>query len=184
MIKRNLLVLCALGILVCLATTFWGCMKKPEEVALDKGIQLLLDKRYAEAMVAINKALEINPNYALARYNHALVLQQQGDVDTAFKELNDLIKTAPNIPQPYNMRGKIYADRNQWDKAFADYQKSIQINNTYGIVYVNLAKAYAYKGDYEKAYQNVRKAIATGNSIPTYLQQDIESHTKYKIVQD
>jgi tetratricopeptide (TPR) repeat protein len=73
---------------------------------------------------------------------------------------SDAIKKAPHKVRPYNNRGRAYGNKNEYDKAMADFRRAININPRCAEAYYNLGLVFALKGDNDKAIENYDKAIS------------------------
>ena len=54
---------------------------------------------------------------------------------------------------------EFYADKGNYDRAIADYNKALQINPEYAETYFNRGVAHSLKGDYDRAIEDYTKAL-------------------------
>ena len=122
---------------------------------IKEGNKLYNDKRYSEAEVCYNKALEINPNSAVAQFNLAsALLQNNGNSDTtaesspvnqAERILQSLVRTAGDeaaiVEKSFYNLGNIAFNRQQYPQSIEMYKNALRKNP-----------------DNDKARQNLRLA--------------------------
>lgn len=65
------------------------------------------------------------------QYEKAAAFNRQGDYASALKELDALLKKAPNLIDAYLMRGAIYFDGQRYADAKTDYEKAIALDEKY-----------------------------------------------------
>jgi lipoprotein NlpI len=74
--------------------------------------------------------------------------------------LQDSEETPQNRAITYNSRGfAYYTDKEDYDRAIADYSEAIRLDPKYESAYVNRAEAYAAKGDNNRANGDFNEAI-------------------------
>lgn len=79
---------------------------------------------------------------------------------------NQNIRRNPKDAKAYTIRGSIYDDGGEYEKALADYNTAIRLNPNDGLVYHNRSLVYAAKGEDKKAIADYNKAIKLNpNSI-------------------
>ncbi|MBK6772492.1 MAG: tetratricopeptide repeat protein [Ignavibacteria bacterium] len=123
-----------------------------------------------------SKAIELNPNYALAFHNRANVYNDLKEMNKALIDYNKAIALNPEYANSYNNRGTAYERLGETEKAIADYNKAIELNP-------NLTNAYNNRGiildklnindkailDYNKAIElnpsNAKAYINRGNFL-------------------
>lgn len=72
----------------------------------------------------------------------------------------DVIQKYPNkVETAYKNRGNYYAQLNQLDKAFADYEILVQMNSKDPKIYSNLGNIYGLKKEFDKALESYNKAL-------------------------
>ena len=59
----------------------------------------------------------------------------------------------------YNSRGIAYGEKGQYDEAISDYNKALEINQSYAEAYRNRGNAYFYKRQYDQAISDYNKAL-------------------------
>jgi tetratricopeptide (TPR) repeat protein len=81
----------------------------------------------------LNKAIEINPNYAEAYVNRGVLYFGQKKYELALSDYNKAIEINPNLAQAYLGRGGLYAILGQPEKVKIDLQQAailfLQQNN-------------------------------------------------------
>ncbi|QTN38160.1 tetratricopeptide repeat protein [Cryomorphaceae bacterium] len=78
----------------------------------------------------------------------------------------DVIEKYPNVPVAYNNRGKYYGFQEQdYERAFADLNKSVEVDPEYPNAYVNRGNVYSMRKEYQKAMKDYDRALELR---PTY----------------
>jgi tetratricopeptide (TPR) repeat protein len=115
--------------------------------------------QYDEAISDYNKALEINPQYALAYYNRGLAYDSKGQYDQAISDFNKALEINPRNALTYVGRGMAYGKKGSYDEAISDYTKVLEINPRYAEAYYNRGLLYDNKGQYDQAISDYSKAL-------------------------
>jgi Flp pilus assembly protein TadD len=97
----------------------------------NKGVKLMLDKKFVKAEKQFRKALEINERFAEAHNNLAYTLRKQGadHFDEALKHYNRAIELNPNLPEPYMYRGVLYMQMENKSFALKDHEKLLAMGS-------------------------------------------------------
>ncbi|MBD5379617.1 MAG: tetratricopeptide repeat protein [Bacteroides sp.] len=109
---------------------------------IKEGNKLYHDKRYSEAEVCYNKALEINPNSAVAQFNLASTLMQNNGnsdptaesspINQAERILQSLVKTAGDeasiVEKSFYNIGNIAFNRQQYAESIELYKNALRKN--------------------------------------------------------
>ncbi|MDB9389879.1 serine protease [Microcystis aeruginosa] len=138
---------------------------------VNRGILYQDLQKYDLALADWNKAIEINPNYALAYNNRGGLYHNQQKYDLALSDINKAIEINRNLAEAYYNRGLLYYDQQKYELALADYSKAIDINpnlaeayNNRGLLHRDLQKYDLALSDYSKAIDiNPNYAEAYGN---------------------
>lgn len=64
---------------------------------------------------------------AYTAHDAALKLATEGDLNGALSKVNEAIRLAPNEAMFYALRGRIYQDQDQEEKAAADFEKAVSL---------------------------------------------------------
>ncbi|MEG3440422.1 tetratricopeptide repeat-containing serine protease family protein, partial [Pannus brasiliensis CCIBt3594] len=80
------------------------------------------------ALADYNKAIDMNPRFAMAYNNRGYLYYQQRKTDLALADFNTAIEIDPRNVEVYNNRGLVYAEQGKTDLALADYNKAIDMN--------------------------------------------------------
>ena len=78
--------------------------------------------RYDEAEALLARCLELAPNFAPARHNHALVLYRQNRPAEAIEEVDRLLAAEPGHPAYRSLRAAALAQIGEYEGAIAGYQ--------------------------------------------------------------
>jgi len=106
-------------------TILAGCVTTEEiketdsDVLLNQGVVLLEEGQYDRAIAYFNKAIEINPKYAVAYLNRGSAYDGKGQYDKAISDFNKAIEINPRFAVAYFNRGFVYDRKGQLDKAIA-----------------------------------------------------------------
>ncbi len=112
-----------------------------------------------DAERCFRQAIEKDPNFALAYVGLADKLLLNGEKDADFY-LNKALEIEPNLAEAYASRG-FWNTFNRWDweKAEADFQKSIELNPSYATAYQWYATLLMIRGRQTEAIAKLQRAI-------------------------
>ena len=90
----------------------------------NKGVKLIMEKKFSKAERQFRKALALNESFAEAHNNLAYTLRKQGPVyyDEALKHYNRSIDLNPSLDEPYMYRGVLYIQMGNKNLALADHK--------------------------------------------------------------
>jgi tetratricopeptide (TPR) repeat protein len=120
---------------------------------------------YAKAEADLAKAIELDPQSALARYNYAATLEAQNKIEEAMKEYDQAIKLDSRDPLAYNNLAWIMAtsfdkERRNGKRAVELAAKACELTNWKDAEYADtLAAAHAEAGNWEKAIRTAEYAL-------------------------
>src|SRR5262249_22618864 len=96
--------------------------KNTNTAVLNTLSHIYYDKRdYERAINALNLAIKINPNYALAFYNRGMAYRAKGEPDRAIPDYDRAIKLNPNDTDALHSRGLAYRDIRDYERAIQDF---------------------------------------------------------------
>ena len=99
--------------------------------------------KHVEAEFNIRKAIALNPNYANAYYNLAIVLIGRGNLEKAELELQKAIKLKSDFAIAYYNLGFILKDLGRLKEAELELQKALKINPQFTDAYLSLSTMQA-----------------------------------------
>ena len=115
--------------------------------------------RYPEAIAAYQKALDLDPNYAVAYNNRGLTYRDLGQHQAALADFGRAIDLNLDSAAAYNNRGTTYSALGQHEAALADYGRAIDLNPDYAVAYNNRGTTYSALGQHEAALADYGRAI-------------------------
>ncbi len=99
------------------------------------------------AVLAYDKALEINPETVEAITGKGIIYRKKGDYDKAAKCYLKAIELDPNYAEAYSSLVVINLKRKQFTQAVKVGLKGYELNSTDGVIASNLSVAYHYARD-------------------------------------
>lgn len=107
----------------------------------------------------LSKALEINPDDKRAHLKAAKMFLYTEDYNRAFEEINVVLRQDVYNPEGYYLKGLIYKDLEDVDRAISSFQTALQVAPDFREAMMQLGIMYGLKGDpvalkyYENAYK-------------------------------
>ncbi len=92
-----------------------------------------------EAEKFYRKAIELNPNYALAHSNLGNLLSDLGKLQEAELSIRKAIEIKPDYPEVHYNLGNILSDLGKLQEAEKFYRKAIELNHNFTSAYYNLS---------------------------------------------
>ncbi len=117
--------------------------------------QLSREGKFIEALAKADVYLSSRPKDAQMRLLKGLVQRDAGKPTDALMTFVRMTEDFPELPEPYNNLGVIYADQNQLDKARTAFEMALRTNPSYSTAHENLADVYGRLSSaaYHKALQ-------------------------------
>jgi cell division protein FtsN/Flp pilus assembly protein TadD len=118
-----------------------------EEDAFDKGLKLIGQQRYDEAIQAFSTAIEIIPQDYLAYNYRGVAWALKGNYDKALADYNKALEIRPRYAEAYNNRGFARIQNGDLSNALNDYSRALKINPFFVDAYNNKAWVLATCAD-------------------------------------
>ncbi len=117
------------------------------------GVVLHNAGRVDEALIHLQKAVEIIPTYSKARYNLAMLHFEQGRFDEAIASFQELLKTDKDSAELYYYLALAYTKKGQQDQAAMYFSEALRINPNYTEAHNELGKVSLSAGQLDKAIE-------------------------------
>ena len=124
-----------------------------------KGRELYEKHEFMEALLNLNKALDVDPNYAAAFFLRGNIKDNFGDQHGAMKDYNLAIEKNPKFADAFFARGNVKMKLQDYYGAIADFTSCISFNENNVEAYFNRGKAKQYLLAYEDAINDCSKII-------------------------
>lgn len=146
----------AVLVLAALVIPAWA--QSPKELT-QKGRELFEKGEYMEALLNLNKAIDIDPNYSAAYYFRANIKDNFDDRHGAMKDYNTAIEKNPKFSEAFFARGNIKMKLQDYYGAIDDFSSAIKLNENFIEAYFNRGKAKQYLQAFEDAINDCTKII-------------------------
>ena len=115
-----------------------------------------------QAVDLLARAMEIDPNFAVAWYTQGVVHQALGNRWKAAAQFRGSTQLDASYPEPYKALGDLsmVAPRRLFDQAVEAYNKAIDLRPFYADAHVGLGDAKAAKGDVDGAVAAYTRALS------------------------
>jgi tetratricopeptide (TPR) repeat protein/ribosomal protein L40E len=127
-----------------------------------KGAALIILGRYEDALVSIDRALDINPRNEVAWLNKGNALTKMGRLLDALRSFNAAIKVNPAYEVAWNNKGNALARLGRYEEALRCYEKALELDPDYRGAWVNKGYVLAKLGRYDEAAACADRVIRLG----------------------
>jgi len=148
-------------LVIVVATSLWfaGPVTNTAIAANNQGFAYNNEGEYHKALVAFNKAIELDPNFAPAFNNRGWAYIELKQYEEGIADCTKAIELDPSLALAYNNRGWAYILLGQYEQGIADCTKAIELDPNLAIAYNNRGWAYIELEQYEQAIADYDKAI-------------------------
>jgi len=144
---------------ICLITFYTALFSQTAKDYTQKGKELYEKHEYMEALLNFNKAIEVDPNYAIAYYMRGNIKEAFEDHHGAMKDYNTCIEKNGKFADAFFVRGNVKMKLQDYYGAIDDYGSAIGLNENYIDAYFNRGKAKQFLQAYEDAINDCTKII-------------------------
>jgi TolB-like protein/Tfp pilus assembly protein PilF len=131
-------------------------------------IKLFHDWDWPGADREFKKAIELNPNYALARHWYAMYLMVTDQFEEALKEMKRAQSLDPLSPIISASLGGYYYYARKYQQAIRQCRETLEIDPNFYLGHGILGAVYAQIGEYEEAAQELKKAVSLSKDPEAY----------------
>jgi TolB-like protein/Flp pilus assembly protein TadD len=114
---------------------------------------------HAEARQAVDKALELNPNLAVAHFALARLRLNSYDLPGSEKELGRALELDPDLAGALDATALIESFRGQFTQSIEKFQRVVVMDPVNPQRYETLASVYFFAGRYAEASAAIRRAM-------------------------
>lgn len=132
-------------------------------------IKFRIDWDWTGAKQEFDRAIELKPGYATAHEWYALYLAVQVKLDEALKEIQIAYQLDPLSPSVNTGMARIYHFRNEYEKAIAQINKTIELEPGYAEAHFTKGMIYAKMNNFTLAETELLKAIELSGRRPVML---------------
>jgi tetratricopeptide (TPR) repeat protein len=100
--------------------------------------KLLRQAKYSQALLTVNKTLATNPRDPQMRFWQGFIFEQMGQPDMALQVYLDLTREYPELAEPFNNLGVIYASKGDYPNAKAALDNALRANPNYAAAHENM----------------------------------------------
>ena len=120
----------AILLVIAIGTAFWFVSPVVDTAitANNQGLIYNNNGEYDKAMSEFTKAIELDPNFALAYGNRGWVYIKLGQYEQAVADCTKAIELDPDLALAYNSRGWAYIELGEYEQALADYNRAIELD--------------------------------------------------------
>ena len=120
---------------------------------------------YEGAIPYLTKAIELDPNYALAYYERGKASFKIGNFRFGIEDFSKAIEIDPAFARAYHARGITKAHIDEYSGAIADYTKAIELNPAFALAYSHRGDAKYALSDIDGACLDWSKAVELGEEV-------------------
>ena len=129
---------------------------------LVQGYRLYQQKRYAAAIEAFDRAVELNAGDPEAYYWKGRALIGQGRFENAVDDFQQAVKLAPGYAEAYDHLGWLFDRLEQFEMGIEALTRSIELRPENGWAYYHRARMLFKTGDRGKALEDAEKSCSLG----------------------
>ena len=123
---------------------------------------------YQEAIEELEKALDINPNFVLARNNLEIILRKTGKLEEKVEQLAQSIEKDPHDEKKILELADTYVKLNKHSHAIVYYKKVLDANPDSYDAHFGLGTTLKHLGKYDDALDEMKQALGLNSTHEVY----------------
>jgi tetratricopeptide (TPR) repeat protein len=152
----------------------FGVLAQTSKEYTQKGRELIDRHDYMEAILNLNKAIELDAKNASAFFLRATLKEKFEDLHGAMKDYNTAIEANPKSADTFFARGNVKMRLQDYYGAIEDFSAAIAVNENFVEAYFSRGKAKQLLMAYEDAINDVTKIIQINpKSVDAYYMRGI-----------
>ena len=128
-------------------------------------------KYWRDSTALYERALKVTSGNYIAHDNLGNVFMDDGKLDAAVQQFQEVIRLTPAIGKPYNDLGKAYALQGKLDEAQIMFSNAVALNPGLAQARWNLGSSYLLKGEVAEGLAEMKRAVQLSP-------EDIEAHSR------
>jgi len=129
------------------------------EAYIELGVAYESQKKPGAAAEDYRKALEIDPQLTMVRYDLARALAEIGNTREAREQYEQVIREAPDLAEAHNNLGTLMVQQGELARAADEYRSAIRARSIYAEAHNNLGHVYLDQGRFQDAQTEVEEAL-------------------------
>ena len=125
----------------------------------NRGVAYLKLGKYARAIEDFDRAVKLDPEFALAYSNRGGVYIELGKYTRAIEDLDQAIRIDPELANAYVNRGGAYLGLGEYARAIEDLDRAVRIDPEDTSAWHNRGGAYLGLGEHARAIEDYDQAI-------------------------
>jgi tetratricopeptide (TPR) repeat protein len=125
-------------------------------IAIKRGMDAFVDNNFSESVVEFTKAIEIDPDFALAYVSRGAALMKMYRIEESIADFDQAIELDPDYPKPYHLRGLIRIELGDHEGALEDFGNAIDLDPDYGPAYFSRATLQIKLGREDLATEDIQ----------------------------
>ncbi len=110
-------------------------------------------------MELIQRAIQIDPNFAEAHGSLGVILEAKGNLDEAIESHRQAIRLKPDIAEMHSILARALKSAGRLDEAVAAYREAIRLERNDGVAHANLGGVQNLMGQFDDALASLRQAV-------------------------
>lgn len=127
---------------------------------MEKGVELVMQGKYNEAIQAFDQAIQLDPTDAVAYNNRGAAYGQIGNHKQQIEDSNKALQLNPKDAVAYNNRGVAYGELGYYEQEIEDCTKAIELNPKLAVAYYHRGIAHQKLGNRKQAEKDRKMAYA------------------------
>jgi tetratricopeptide (TPR) repeat protein len=162
------------AVLIIFTFLSFGVLAQTSKDYTQKGRELIDKRDYMEAILNLNKAIELDTKNASAYFLRATLKEKFEDLHGAMKDYNSAIESNPKSAETFFARGNVKMRLQDYYGAIEDFSAAISVNENFVEAYFSRGKAKQLLLAYEDAINDVTKIIQINpKSVDAYYMRGI-----------
>ncbi|MGH9339493.1 MAG: tetratricopeptide repeat protein, partial [Acidobacteriota bacterium] len=115
--------------------------------------------KYREALDEVNRALELNPELALAHFYKGRIYWRQAKAEQAEAEFSRELQINPKHTDSFYFRGTVRFFEQRFDDAEADFRRALELDPQHFPARFHLARSLLKMNEYQAAAAHLKKTV-------------------------